>query len=303
MARHRRRLASLSVVLLVVLCGLAPVESATVELRYETSPGLEGLSEQLAEMDPESLDRVVRLVGLENPGGPIRVVLADERTEAARSAPRWVSGYALSRESVVVLLPERILSYPHGSLEEVLRHELAHVLIARAAGQRPVPRWLNEGLAMIAGSAWGFGDRSRVAMALILNRERPLAEIDRLFRESPSEVKDAYALAGAFTHDLLQRHGPDTAADLLELMSSGRAFGQAFREVTGRSVAEAESSFWRRYSIWYRWVPLLTSSTTLWMAITVLALLAFRRRRARDRLLRERWLAEELFEEPGEGAQ
>ena len=55
-----------------------------------------------------------------------------------------MSGYALSRESVVVLLPERILSYPHGSLEEVLRHELAHVLIARAAGQRPVPRWLNE---------------------------------------------------------------------------------------------------------------------------------------------------------------
>lgn len=295
-----RRLAPLSaVVLAAVLLGPAPAESDALELVFETSPGLERLGTRLAEIDAESIERVVGLVGLADPGGPIRVVLADERSEPARSAPPWVSGYALSREGVVVLFPGRILSYPHGSLEEVLRHELAHVLMARAAGYRSLPRWLNEGVAMIAGSPWGLGDRSRVTMALILNKKMPLAEINRLFLETPRQLNDAYSLAGAFTHDLLQRHGSETAATILELMSKGLSFERAFREATGISVLEAESSFWRRYNFWYRWVPLLSSSATLWTGMTVLALFAFRRRRTRDREQRERWLEEDRLKAPG----
>ena len=39
----------------------------------------------------------------------------------------------------MVLLPARTPTYPDGSLEEVLLHELAHVLVARAAGHSPSP--------------------------------------------------------------------------------------------------------------------------------------------------------------------
>ena len=40
-------------------------------------------------------------------------------------------------------------------------------------------------------------------------------------------------------------------------------------------------------------MPFVTSSTALWMAITALALLAIKRRRERDALLREGWALEE----------
>jgi len=51
---------------------------------------------------------------------------------------------------------------------------------------------------------------------------------------------------------------------------------------------------WRRGSLLlYRWVPALTGTTALWTGITLLALLAGARRRARTRRILEAWQAEE----------
>ena len=97
------------------------------------------LAERLRGMSPLAFLPVMELVGLEHPGPPILVVLALEGSEPARLAPSWAAGYAVGRAGMVVLLPERIPSYPYGSIEAVLEHEVAHVLIARAARGRPIP--------------------------------------------------------------------------------------------------------------------------------------------------------------------
>ena len=58
-----------------------------------------------------------------------------------------------------------------------------------------------------------------------------------------------------------------------------------------RSEAEAR---WRRSFLWrYRWVPILTSGTTLWMGVMALFLVAAWRRRRRSREVLERWEDEE----------
>jgi uncharacterized membrane protein len=46
-------------------------------------------------------------------------------------------------------------------------------------------------------------------------------------------------------------------------------------------------------SIVLTWVPIIGSSTSLWLAVTVLALLAIYRRRRRNREIEERWAKEE----------
>ena len=123
-------------------------------------------------MDPARLAPAVGLVGLRDPGPPIRVILAPEGSEGlARPVPGWVAGYAVSEAGVVVLLPGRLPAVPDSSLEDLLGHEVAHVLVSRAAGGRPVPRWFHEGMAMIAGGWWGLEERSRLTLALVRGRE------------------------------------------------------------------------------------------------------------------------------------
>jgi hypothetical protein len=235
----------------------------------------------------------MRLVGLAEPGPPIRVVLAREGSDLARNVPPWIAGYALGDAGLVVLLPGREPSYPESSIAELLNHEVAHVLIARAAGGRPLPRFWNEGLAMAGAGDWSFEDRTRIALASLRGRDLAVEDLDRLFAGGPGEVAGAYALSFAFVQDVLSRWGPGAPAAVLAGVARGLSFEEAFRRATGTPLATAAADFAKRETFWYRWVPLLTSSVTLWIGVTFLALWAGGRRRARTAALHRRWDEEE----------
>lgn len=264
----------------------------------EAPASLAGEAAQVRGYQAATLQPVLHLVGLEGPGEagpPITVVLAAEDSPEARSAPPWVTGYAHGESSVVVLLPARVPRYPDRSLAGLYRHEIAHVLIHRAAAGAEVPRWFHEGMAMAAGREWGLEDRTRLAFAVLVKGEVPLDRIDRAFAGGENEVAAAYALAEDLVQDLLSRHrGPEpVTAAILRDMREGRSFEAAFAAATGETLADAEASYWKRRTFWNRWVPIVASSATLWIGITVLALVAFQRRRARDARIRRLWEEEE----------
>jgi hypothetical protein len=172
------------------------------------------------------------------------------------------------------------------------------VLIDRAAGGRPVPRWFHEGLAMAASRGHDLEDRSRVALAVLLAGRVTFPDLDRAFYGGRSQVQSAYALSGDFVDDLLSRHGNEAGAAVLAEVSRGTRFEDAFASATGQSLDAVAASYWQRRTLWNRWVPAVTSSAALWIAITLLALLAFRRRRARDARLRRQWEEEDAAPRP-----
>ena len=67
----------------------------------------------------------------------------------------------------------------------------------------------------------------------------------------------------------------------------------AFADVAGITPGAAESEFWQRQRIWTNWLPILTSTTTLWMAVTLLAILAIYRRRRRNLEIAKQWEKDE----------
>ena len=275
---------------LAVLVAAAPSPALEVpRLIVRAPPELAGVASEIAGLAPGALGPAVRLAGLADPGPPIQVVLALESAPAARSAPAWVSGFANETTGVVVLMPARVGRYPDRGLEALLQHEVMHVLVFRAARGRPVPRWFDEGLAMAAGREADLGDRARVALAVLTDDRLPLARIDAAFAGGSDDVLEAYALARDFVGDLLRRNGSGTGAAILAGVARGETFEAAFRAATGESLAEVEAAYWRHRTVWDRWVPVATSTATLWGAITLFALVAFRRRHARDAQIRQRW--------------
>ncbi len=285
----------------LALCGLpghaATPAGALPTLSFEAPPRFASVVKDLDHPDRERLRQLMALTGLAQPGPTIHVVLAPESSRLARTAPSWAAGFAVPARDLIVLFPERTPPYPDDSRPDVLAHEIAHILMWRAAAGRPTPRWFDEGVAMVGGGWWGLEDRGRVLLAVLRHGEIPLAELNALFGQGPAGASRAYALAGAFVRDLLARHGPDTAARILARVARGEPFALAFQEVTGVSESEAESSFWRRATFWDRWLPFLTSSITLWIAVTLLALWAMHRRRQRDAAMMDQWEAEDAWRE------
>jgi hypothetical protein len=262
-------------------------------LRFEAPSELASVRARLESADADHLASIVRFVGLHDPGPEIRVVLATETSELAHRVSPWVAGFAIDTPELVVIFPARSPSYPHGTLDDVLRHEVAHVLIGRACGGRPIPRWFNEGLAMSAEHGWRFEDQTQLLYHLVLGSRVGLDELDDLFTGNERAQGRAYALAGAFVRDLIRRHGAGFAPEMFGRMRGGSTFESAFRDVTGTSPSQAESQFWQRQRIWTTWVPIVTSSATLWLVVTFLALLAIRRRRQKNAEIEQRWEQED----------
>lgn len=237
----------------------------------------------------------MELVGLDAPGSDIRVVLAPESSPLAREVPAWVAGYTDGVSNVVVILAERSPSYPDGELEEVLAHEVAHVLIHRAAGGRPLPRWFDEGLAMLAARSWRLRDQTELALGLLWGPRVPLWKLDDLFQGDRRQVERGYALSGTLVQDLLERYGTAVPRIVLARVAQGDTFGEAMRAATGATLADVGEAFWERQATLKRWIPILTSTAALWFAISILAIVAgIRRRRRRAEL-------EEREEPPAEG--
>jgi hypothetical protein len=135
----------------------------------------------------------------------------------------------------------------------------------------------------------GFQDQTQLLYQLISGPRTNLDELDRLFDGNPNQETRAYAISGAIVHDLLERHGPATGGEILRRVGMGVPFETAFASIVGRTAATAEFEFWQRQRIWTNWVPVLTSTTTVWLAVTLLALLAIYRRWRKNIAIAEQW--------------
>lgn len=280
-------------VLTVIGVSAQPTRISPPILEIVAPPELGGAATQLSRVDPAHFADLALRLGLAEPGPPIRVLLAAEDSDLARATPLWIAGFANSAAAAVVIFPSRSPSYPYDTIEDVLRHEIAHVLIARAARGRDVPRWLHEGLAMSAERRASLGDQTSLAIAAVAGPHE-IAALDAEFDAGDRRAARAYAISAAFVRDLVARYGPDFPGDVLSRLAAGESFDRAFFVGAGVPMAEAERVFWRgRW--WFQVVPFVTSSLALWMGIVMLALVAVRRRTAHRAELRRRWDEEEAL--------
>src|SRR5437762_9236278 len=154
------RLTVLCAALLALAVPSSSAPSAVPQLTIEAPPELAGARARLQSFDPSRLRGVMQLLRMSDPGPAIRVVLASDTSDWAHQVPSSIAGFAVGNDNLVVLFPSRSPTYPQDSLEDVLHHEVAHVLISRAANGRPVPRWFDEGLAMAAERTWSLLDEA-----------------------------------------------------------------------------------------------------------------------------------------------
>ena len=268
-----------------------PLESPT--LVFEASRSNQATVTRLERIDQSQFRDSLALVGLTQPGDPIRVIVAAEQTEWAHQAPSWASGYALPQRGIIVILPQRVVSYPYDSLENLLFHEVAHIFATRASGGQTLPRWFDEGLAMVAARAWDFEDGARLTWALVAGEPVSLKDLDELFHEDGGSARKAYVLSHALVRFFIQEFGRDWPSNVLAVMSHGQSFREAFFRTTFVSLDKAEATFWANQTMWTRWVPAVTSTVALWIGIVGLALYAFKKQRQRAKTLKRKWQEED----------
>ncbi|GAB4225158.1 MAG: hypothetical protein Kow0062_27490 [Acidobacteriota bacterium] len=289
------RTAALSVLLALAVTGLPGIAAES------TSPSrvrvvaavasLEPRARALARRAPALVDLAARRLHLPAPP-EIEVVVAlavppaDGRQPAWLVPPApWVGGWADSAGGRIVLYADRAPRYPHEGLEGLLVHEAAHLVLAAnlPPGAR-VPRWYDEGLAMLAERGLTWRDTVTLVRVELLAEPIPLEQLERSWPASGGRAAAAYAQSLSLLSWLERSAPPAAPRRLVEGLRDGLPFERAFAAAWGRSPAAAWQA-WRRGVRWrYRIVPVLVAAGLSPGLIGVLALVASavaRRRRAR----------------------
>ena len=233
---------------------------------------LEQSARRIRNVDARPIAEALQQAGLELPPR-VRVMLVARDDPGASNIPIWFAGFA-SGVSDIVIFPDRVGSYPYDSLESVMRHELVHLALNARAGERPLPRWFHEGVAVSVESGRRLGDRFSLTVAAFTGP--PLDDLTRLFASNARpDTAEAYLLATALVDDLRRVHGAELPGRVAARVAAGVPFDRAFELETGETPAVAADRAWRTYRLWTRWLPVATSPSTLWGLIVLLAFVAF----------------------------
>jgi hypothetical protein len=234
--------------------------------------------------------------------GKVRVDVArtpgEMETLAPRGAPypEYASGVAYS-ELGLVLLTLTPRHQENFELVQVFRHELAHIALHDAVGNHPIPRWFNEGFAVMASGETSFERMWALSSATISDRLLPLSQVERSFPNDESKASIAYAEASDVVRFLVRREDRHRFRSLVRELSAGRSLDMAAREAYGVDLVTLEHE-WRedvakRYTFW----PVLFSGTAIWAGVLGLFVWGWRKRRARSQQTLARWARDEARED------
>ncbi len=226
-----------------------------------------------------------------------------QRQPQQDKVPEWAVGLAYPAQNLIVLKAPAAALYGRVDPFRTFRHELAHLTLHQALDGVPVPRWLDEGLAMYEAREWTLRTTAVLSTLTLKKAFIPLATLTNEFPVSFGEAEAAYALSFSMVAYLLNRQGRERFHAFIREVQAGRTLSQSSQAAFGLSFYDLEERWHRYLRIRYTWVPVVTSSAALWFAASLLFLWVYvRKQRAARRKVAE-WVLEEMWQgdDPGQG--
>lgn len=277
--------------------------SGRVHVRCE--PGLEDAARRLQGEAEDALAQIeADLSGLPQPEDIEIQVVRDsselpEVAPAGRGAPSWAIGVAYPDLGVVSIALRR-----GGTVVDptsTLRHELAHLALGSALGNR-APHWLHEGFAYQHSGEWSWDRTETLAGMSWFGGVIPLDDLDGSFPAEEAPANRAYAESYDFVGYLSRRgrwEDPDDDGDrwpfrhFLAEIAHGADLDTAAIRAYGKPIHALFDEWRDDLGKRYMFAPIGVIGLGVWVLCAILLTIAFWRRRRGNRRRMAQWAREE----------
>lgn len=255
------------------------VSVGRLQLHYE--PKLRDQAESIIEYAPSWWEGIeTQLAG--DIDDDLTIIFVDHAGMVAEASgmPHWAAGVAHPPRGEILIARHG----PDGSptnLEELVRHEMAHVALYRATGGAELPRWFHEGVAESFNGTLSFGRAQTLASAVFGGGVPDLEQLELNFRGTDGpEAAVAYAAA----RDLVDfmRGYDGTGMSLRQLMTEldrGKRFDVAVIRAYGHGLEEIVGQWRQGLPGRFVWYPLAASGGLPFILVAPLVAIAWVRRR------------------------
>jgi hypothetical protein len=259
---------------------------------YKMASFLLQRAEEIREVDSQTIGSV--------PPYPCLIYLAPsweafQEAQPSGEPPSWSVGTAYPRLNLICLRSPRGMKGVGTDIEEVLRHEYAHLALATALKGNEAPQWLDEGFAMLQSKGWTLSWTYMMSRGVLSKSLIPLEELADGFPLDEYQAELAYAESFSFVSYIKQEFGPAALPRYINGLSHGLDTETALRQATGLGLKDLERRWKEDLKRKFSWIPIVTSFFSLWFLVTLLFLLSYWLKRRKTKKTLEEWEKEEVL--------
>jgi len=182
-------------------------------------------------------------------------------------------------------------------LPSTVTHELAHLCLAELAQPHTLPRWFNEGAAILLANEARPADPTIISRALLTNSLVDFEEIDDLLSFPNARAALAYAESYQAVSFMTQRFGKDAIDKFARVLAAQSDSRHAFRIAFGEDLWNFEAEYFDYLRRHFRWYFLLDESFLFGGIILLLLVAGFLVTRWRTKKKMREWENEESDDE------
>lgn len=204
-------------------------------------------AQQLLDTATTALARISEEIGVV-PARPIKIYVYNSKSDMSDALASRSSIYDAFTTTLGVVISEDtlLLLGPAAGVEATTNHELTHIVVGEATDNpfhAPIPRWLDEGLAMYNEGALPDYNRQALMDAI---RSDTLISVRSLsaYTGDPALVDLFYGESYSIVEYLLDTYGRDKMVELLGVFKRGSHQEDALQEVYGFGLNELDAR-WR----------------------------------------------------------
>lgn len=211
--------------------------------------------------------------------------------------PDWGAGLALLEQAKIVIKSPKYITSGK-SLRELIGHELAHIMLYRAAGGRWLPRWIQEGFAMTQSGEWHIGQDVLVARAAWTGRLVYLHQMEDLFTFKGAQAQLAYTESYLAMSRLLRQTDSFVLADMLRMYRHSGDFHGAWKANVGIDYVTWTANWLVSISRQYHLFIFIWDNEMFWIILTIGFILLFVWKKRQNARTKRKWRIEERINPP-----
>ncbi len=232
------------------------------------------------------------------------IIVARNREEfkelqpTSRPAPEWAGALTYPALGLVLIMTPGAMETGGSRYWALLQHEMAHLLLGDAetrSGAR-LPRWFQEGVATYVSGEMSLPRLLHLGWAQVTGGAPDFRDLEFSFPDETGRAEAAYASSYLFVRYLTRRFGEDAVARLLEESLNRGGIGAGVAGAFGLSLAELLEGFDQYARVKATWVPVITSTASVWGVITMLLFITWFRKKVQGIRTLRQWEEEELWE-------
>jgi Peptidase MA superfamily len=252
------------------------VEGLPVTIHYEHR--YRRVANKIADLCRDNLPRIASEQGLTDVH-PIEIIVTSDagvrRGRSVRELPEWGVAFALLDEQRILVDVDRA-TREYNSLDDIVPHELSHLVLRQRVPHAGFPIWFNEGLAQWQSGEWSMMDSWRMLEDVWEHKTPNLMDVTVSYPLGEERAQDAYRLSYVAFTELFSEGGFQQLPAFLAKVDHMGNFRLAFRGFWGFDEADYGAYLqlqlekrYRHNALAFETGPLLTFAAFLFVLVLI----------------------------------